>query len=315
LNVHYSLGGTAANGTDYATLSGTVTIPAGSTWVEVTLTPIDDKLVGGNETAILTLSADVSYVVGSPNSAAVTIADNDTFPTVTVVASEPNTTEGGARPGTFTINRDGGTTDPLTVNYSLGGTAANGRDYQELSGSLTIPIGAASANVTVRPIDDTTVKGNRTVVLAVSTNPGYSAGSPNNATVTIADNDQPPPPETPTVSLIESDLVASERGTDTATLTVRRTGSQAAALTVRCTLGGTAINGVDYQSMAGSVTIPAGAASANIVVRPINDSQVEVPELVTVTLTPNTAYTVGPLATAVITIQDDDLLPLGIGSP
>jgi hypothetical protein len=62
------------------------------------------------------------------------------------------------------------------------------------------------------------------------------------------------------------------------------------------------------------VTIPAGAASANIVVRPINDSAVEVPELVTLTLTPNTAYTVGPLATAVITVQDDDLPLLGIGA-
>jgi hypothetical protein len=311
LTVNYSLGGTAANGTDYQSLSGSVTIPTASTSVLVTVRPIDDRVVEGDETVILTLSANPAYTVGSPNRATVTIADN-VHPTVTVVASDPNASEAGPKPGTFTISRDGSTTNALTVNYSLSGTAANGTDYQVLSGSVTIPIGAASANVTVRPIDDAVAKGNRTLVLAISASTDYDAGSPNSAVITIADNDQAP--EKPVVSVTASDVLASEPGADTATFTVSRTGSSAAALTVRYALGGTAINGVDYQSLSGSVTIPAQASSANIVVRPIDDKLVEVAELVTLTLTPDTTYTVGPLATAVITIADDDLPLLGIGS-
>jgi CheY-like chemotaxis protein len=43
------------------------------------------------------------------------------------------------------------------------------------------------------------------------------------------------------------------------------------------------------------------------------DYVLKVAELVTLTLTPDTAYAVGPLAIAVITIVDDDLLLLGDG--
>jgi hypothetical protein len=116
------------------------------------------------------------------------------IPTVTVAASDANASETGAGTGTFTISRTGDLTAGLTVRYSLGGTAGNGTDYASLSGSLTIPAGAASATVTVSPIDDTAVEGNETFVLTLSANAAYTVGSPNNATVTIADNDQAPPP-------------------------------------------------------------------------------------------------------------------------
>ncbi|MGC4016593.1 MAG: Calx-beta domain-containing protein [Luteolibacter sp.] len=55
----YTLSGMATNGTDYQTLSGTVTIPAGQTSATITVTPIDDYLQEtGGETVILTLTAD-----------------------------------------------------------------------------------------------------------------------------------------------------------------------------------------------------------------------------------------------------------------
>jgi parallel beta-helix repeat protein len=314
LTVRYSLGGTATNGTDYASLSGSVTIPAGAASATVAVTPIDDTTVEGNETVILTLSADAAYTVGSPNNATVTIADNDqvSLPTLTVAATDANASETGPDSGTFTVSRTGATTAGLTVRYSLGGTAANGTDYTSLSGSVTIPAGAASASVTVAPINDTTVEGNETVILTVSADTAYTVGLPNNATVTIVDNDQTPPP-TSTVTVVATDANAAEKGPDPGTFTISRSGSTTTALTVNYSLGGTAINGVDYESLSGSVTIPAGAASANIVVRPIDDKIVEVAELVTLTLISDTAYTVGPLAIAVITIVDNDLLVLGNG--
>jgi hypothetical protein len=113
------------------------------------------------------------------------------------------------------------------------------------------------------------------------------------------------------VSLTSTDLLASEAGPDSASVTVSRTGGTTASLTVRYSLGGTAANGVDYQSLSGSVTIPAGASSANIVVRPIDDRVIEVAELVILTLSADSAYNVGPLNTAIVTIVDNDLLLLG----
>jgi serine protease len=77
LTVNYIMGGSATNGTDYATVSGSVNIAVGSTTATVTITPIDDSVFEGNETVILTLSTSASYVIGSPSNATVIIAEND----------------------------------------------------------------------------------------------------------------------------------------------------------------------------------------------------------------------------------------------
>src|SRR5262249_21894613 len=44
-------------------------------------------------------------------------------PTVTVTASAPNASETGPTAGAFTLTRSGDLSDPLTVNYVIGGTA------------------------------------------------------------------------------------------------------------------------------------------------------------------------------------------------
>src|SRR5438067_3011418 len=126
-----------------------------------------------------------------------------TLPTVTVTASDANASEANRDPGVFTIARTGSTSASLTVNYTLGGTAANGADYNALSGAVTIPAGAASATVTITPVDDALVEGSETVVLSVAANAAYTVGSPASATVTITDNDSAPTADTtaPTVSL------------------------------------------------------------------------------------------------------------------
>ncbi len=77
LTINYSLAGTAANGTDYTSLSGSVVIAAGQTSATVTVSPVDDSLVESAETAVLTLAAGTGYTFTSPSSATVSVADND----------------------------------------------------------------------------------------------------------------------------------------------------------------------------------------------------------------------------------------------
>ena len=81
LAVNYTLTGTATNGTDYTTLSGTATILAGQTSVTVSVTPIDDFSYEGNETVIVTLSANAAYTVVTPSSVTLTLTDNETLTT------------------------------------------------------------------------------------------------------------------------------------------------------------------------------------------------------------------------------------------
>lgn len=77
LLVNLTLGGTATAGSDYATITGPITIAAGSATKTVTVTPVDDAGVEPAETVVLTIAAGSGYNVGSPSSATVTIADND----------------------------------------------------------------------------------------------------------------------------------------------------------------------------------------------------------------------------------------------
>ncbi len=76
LTVIYEVGG-SADGTDFTGLSNSVVIPPGSADVSVSVVPIDDSETEDPETVVLTLTDDPAYAVGTPSSAAVTIADND----------------------------------------------------------------------------------------------------------------------------------------------------------------------------------------------------------------------------------------------
>jgi hypothetical protein len=77
LTVNYTIGGTATNGTDYGSLSGTVTFAAGSPIATVAVNPIDDNLYEFTETVTLTLTAATTYTLGTNSTATLTITDND----------------------------------------------------------------------------------------------------------------------------------------------------------------------------------------------------------------------------------------------
>jgi hypothetical protein len=77
-------------------------------------------------------------------------------------------------------------------------------------------------------------------------------------------------------------------GPRNALFTVRRFGNVTSNLTVNYDIGGTASNGVDYVTLPGSVTIPAGDADALIPVVPIDNGPPYLPKTVILTLNPDT---------------------------
>src|SRR5262245_57220628 len=106
----YSVGGSATNGTDYTpTLSGSITIPTGQASATATITPADDAAIEGDETAIVTLTANAAYSIVAPANASVTIADND-VPAVSVSATDETGRATGRDSGNFTVTRTGPTT-------------------------------------------------------------------------------------------------------------------------------------------------------------------------------------------------------------
>lgn len=78
--------------------------------------------------------------------------------------------EGEGVVGTFTVSRSAGESvaGPLSVNYTVGGTAVAGQTYGALSGSVTIPAGSTSGTIEVVPLDDPATTSNTTVVVTLS---------------------------------------------------------------------------------------------------------------------------------------------------
>ena len=196
LIVNYTVGGTAAAGSDYQSLAGSMLIPTGQSSAAIVVTPIDDGVAGeGDETVIVTLTANAAYTIGTPSNATVMIIDNNlpVLPTVMITATDDTATEQGPTTGTFTVSRSGSTSAALIVNYTVGGTAAAGSDYQSLAGSMLIPTGQSSAAIVVTPIDDGVAgEGDETVMVTLTANAAYTIGTLGSATVTIVDNDMAP---------------------------------------------------------------------------------------------------------------------------
>ncbi|HLO49799.1 MAG TPA: S8 family serine peptidase, partial [Kamptonema sp.] len=114
-----------------------------------------------------------------------------TKPTLSVQATDANASENGD-PGAVTITRNGNTKYDLKVNYSTGGTASEGGDYQGLSGNVTIPAGQSSVEIPIRILDDNSVEGEETARVTLSSGQDYTIGKDASATVAIADNDELP---------------------------------------------------------------------------------------------------------------------------
>lgn len=87
LTVSYTISGSANNADYTPELTGAATIPAGQSFVDITITPVEDTLVEGPETLTLTIGDSGSYDVGSPASATINIVDNPNVPPFLGVAA------------------------------------------------------------------------------------------------------------------------------------------------------------------------------------------------------------------------------------
>ncbi|MDH4065530.1 MAG: S8 family serine peptidase, partial [Acidobacteriota bacterium] len=114
------------------------------------------------------------------------------LPVLRASAIDATATEAGPTGGLIDIIRTGDTSSELTVYYTVSGTATAGVDYVTLTGTVTIPVGASEASVSVDALDDLTSEPAETVVLTLEPDSAYIVKSPGSATVTIESDDLPP---------------------------------------------------------------------------------------------------------------------------
>ncbi|MFN9400997.1 MAG: bluetail domain-containing putative surface protein, partial [Dolichospermum sp.] len=115
-------------------------------------------------------------------------------PTITLAVAPATVTEDGTSNLIYTFTRTGVTSNALTVNYTVGGTATIGTDYTGIATAGTTKIVTFAANssiatVTVDPTADNTVESNETVALTLASETGYTIGTTNAVTGTITNDD------------------------------------------------------------------------------------------------------------------------------
>ena len=252
-------------------------------------------------------------------------------PTVRVTAGS-GVTEGDA--AKFTVSATPAPASPLTVSLDVsqsGDYAASGSDGAK---TVTIPLSGAVV-YSVATVDDSADEADGSVTLAISSDDGYTTGTPASAAIPVADNDDPPQPAqpepeqpeqpetpqpetpepeqpvtpepapTPAVT-ISSGPAVTEGGA--ATFTVSASPAPDSPLTVSLSVSQSGDYAASGATGTKSVTIPV-TGSATYSVSTVDDTADEPDGSVTVRLSSGQGYTVGTSSSATVAVSDNDDQP------
>ena len=272
---------------------------------------------------LLVLTCALAFLGSQATAQTVNLVTTDSSISETLAGQAPN-------PGGIQVTRTGSTTSSLTVWVRIRGTAVQNLDYRfpsNIGTFVVIPAGSAALNIPVIPLDDWLTEGTETLRFELDTETSagtpvpYTVGNTDRIDLNILDNEDPllPPRVIVTVAALDSQGAETPPGTNPAAFRITRTNNLTVAVNVPFTLGGTATAGADYTAPAMTVSLPAGVATADVNIAPIDDPLVENPETVTLTLVPHPsanavppppeAYVLGTPETASVTILSEDLPP------
>lgn len=179
---------------------------------------------------------------------------------ISITATQPAASQNGPVPGAFTVTRSGGLGSALTANLQITGSAVNGSDYQSIPSQVTFDQGQRTAVITVTPYTTSTLVTN-VVQIAVASGTGYDVGSPSVAQVTIE-------PLMPQISVEAIEPIAVRADSTPGTFLIARAGSINPSVLVRLTITGTAVNGVDYNTVSSFVNFTPQQTTALISIVP-----------------------------------------------
>ena len=244
----------------------------------------------------------VSVSDNPPAGHADTIAVAVELPREVRFASANQTVAEGVGTATLTVELSGVSALPVTVPFTVDGTAALGTDYTITASPLTIPAGSLAGMVAVAVVDDAVSEGDETIAVTLGTPTNATLGTLTTHALTIGANDAP------TVQFSVAGQTVSE-GVGAATITIQVSNPSSQAVTVPFTVGGTATGGTDYTITASPLTIAAGSTTGTVTVTLVDDAVSEGDETVAVTLGTPTNATLGTPATHTLTVTDNEALP------
>jgi len=298
--------GTATAGTDYTTSSGTASLTASTRSVVVKVPVLSDAIQESDETVLVNLSnpAPAGRTSISDGQAVGTIVDDDGPGALSIDDVSVAEGDAGTTTAHFTVTLAPASGRTVTVDYATADqTATAPSDYQATSGTLTFPAGATTRKIPVNVRGDLTHEPDEAYEVDLSS-PTHAALSDATGVGTIT-NDDP----IPAITIDDASVAEGDAGTSTLSLPVtldRRSFEDVSVDVV--TSDGTAVAGADYQSLATTVTVPAGSTSTTADVTMDGDTAFEGDETIAVDLSNPVGGTIAG-GSAVGTIANDDAAP------
>ncbi|MBH9552003.1 hypothetical protein I7X43_03980 [Inhella sp. 4Y17] len=297
--------------------SGTVTFEAGAATATVEVQSAGDAAIEPNESLSLVL-AEGDRVGPHPSlgTATVTLLSDDTSNTLSIQANELLVSEGDAfseRTIQFTVTRTGELTESAAADWALSGTvdASDLAAGTPMSGTVNFTVGQASQVISLVVRGDTRIEANESATITLSNPQGLTValGAATAATTVITNDDAK---GLVTVAL-ETPATVVEGAAGAVTLhrfVLTRSGDLSDEATQPWSLMGTA-DGADFDAgdlPSGTVTFAAGSPTVILEVQTHDDSQAEAAESFTLVLAEgDRVIPHATLATATVTVQDDDI--------
>lgn len=248
--------GTAVAGINYSSVNLNASFPPGEVLEYIPVPVMDDSNITPNLTVNLTLSNPTSpSILGDQPTSVLTIINVDNavnFSSANFSVAKNIQTGFGI----LDVERIGSTNGSCSVDYftTTNGTAVIGTDYYPTNGTLTFNPGETNTLIYVPIINNGISEGNRTVDVALTNNVGTLLYAPSNSVLTIVDTVAAPGQ----LFFAATNYVAGS-GDGSATLTVLRTNGTSGTVSVTySTQPGTALPGINYNSVTNTVTFNDG---------------------------------------------------------
>ena len=291
--------GTALAGSDYTSVTDTLTFAATETAKTIQVSVLNDQTAEQDETFTVELSNPAGATM-SDGSGTATITDDDSagLPTISIddapAVNEPGTAEFRVR-----LSAPAGNAG-VTVDYgTVDGSAEAGSDYSAVMSTLTFAASEIEKTISVAVLQDQIAEGTEDFEVELS-NPVRATLLDRTGQGTINANDQGG-----TLALSIRDAPTVREG-EIALFQVRLSapGNQTVSVAYEA-VDGTALSGTDYTPTQGTLNFGAGTTELTIAVPTVEDSTREQTETFTVMLSQATGATL-ERDTGTGTITDDD---------
>ncbi len=292
--------GSAIDGEDYKSVSGTLNFRPGDTQQSFVVPILNDGTQENFQSLNLRLSNPTSGAfLGLRTNAVLRIADNDPGFSISPGPYDVSETPGEVR---LTVYR--GTDNPSRVSVDFAtsdGSGLAGLDYGATSGTLTFERQESFKTISIPILGDGLVESRESFQITLSNpSPGASLGSPTSATIRITSDDNG-------IQFNSSSATAWENAGE-AHITVVRGNDTSGLVSVEfATADDTAKAGVDYIAASGILKFAGSERTKTIVVPLLNNDRVDGSRQLRIELKkPSGGADLGTRSTAVLAIQDNE---------